>query len=229
MTVKNNNISTKNKHKNSIQKPVNLEQSKTKNMQNCASDETGKNGFIWATIVLSVLLFICVILLCALGFKLIKITKEKHQTLLTEISVEIGENCSSVKAVSLLDNVIAGVDYPQKVTVKSNTLLSGQLLRAKAELIASTGKSFNVVLAPSENWQLASDGYFYFSGVLGSNMEVGFCDKLTLPEDILVANLEGMLHTIVFKIESLSHNLNIAHILWEGAPENWLNQFVEAV
>ena len=102
--------------------------------------------------------------------------------------VKIIDNESSVVAFSMVNNIVSGVEYPQKVTINANNLKKDSRIRAKANVISSDGDIHNVKLVVDANWIIGDDGYYYYKNLVVPADNFELCGRVELPIGFSIEN-----------------------------------------
>ena len=165
----------------------------------------------------------------ALAIYSIIITNENRQLkanigqgLTKNSEIVLGENQSQVAAISIVNNVVSGVNYPQKISINSNYIVSAQVLRAKAQVISSDCEVFDCEIKATNNWIKGGDGYYYYLNVVNSPDTFLLCEEVMLPIGFSIQNKNKNKHVLVVSAETITFNLGIITSVWGEAPKNWL-------
>ncbi len=150
------------------------------------------------------------------------LTKSQVQSLLSDCGINLKENQTQCVGISLLNNTIGGVEYPQQIKLKSGELENSVVVRIKAILINSDGKEYNVELKNSNEYVLGDDNYYYLNNVVNNQTENLLINGFILPNSFSVNNKISNSHIIVVYAETLSYDSGYANKIWENAPSEWL-------
>ncbi len=136
--------------------------------------------------------------------------------------VKIIDNESSVVAFSMVNNIVSGVEYPQKVTINANNLKKDSRIRAKANVISSDGDIHNVKLVVDANWIIGDDGYYYYKNLVVPADNFELCGRVELPIGFSIENQNENKHVLVVTVETLPNNYDVITSVWISAPNSWL-------
>ena len=136
--------------------------------------------------------------------------------------VKIIDNESSVVAFSMVNNIVSGVEYPQKVTINANNLKKDSRIRAKANVISSDGDIHNVKLVVDANWIIGDDGYYYYKNLVVPADNFELCGRVELPIGFSIENQNENKHVLVVTVETLPNNYDVITSVWINAPNSWL-------
>lgn len=217
-------ISDSGQKTNNLNKDDKTENTEEKNKKIVIS-KTTKYGFISALIILAVLLVSSIVINFFQLVEYKKLQEEGVHTLLNVAEINVVENGSNSVGVSLLNDIISSVTYPQLVKMKSGVLNNAQVVRAKAMLINCDGEFYSVELGELNNWVEGADGYKYFNGVIDSSTEFIVSQQITLPEKFSSNNNNHNSHVLIVTIECLDFNNAVASKVWTTAPTEWLLEF----
>ncbi len=136
--------------------------------------------------------------------------------------VKIIDNESSVIAFSMVNNIVSGVEYPQKVAINANNLKKDSRIRAKANVISSDGDIHNVKLVVDANWIIGEDGYYYYKNLVVPAGNFELCGRVELPIGFSIENQSENKHVLVVTVETLPNNYDVITSVWLNAPNSWL-------
>lgn len=139
-----------------------------------------------------------------------------------QAEVKIVENESSVVALSMVNNVISGVEYPQNVAINCNNLKNDVFIRAKANVLSSDGDNYLTKLTVNSNWIVGDDGYYYYKNKVIPADNIELCSRVELPLGFSVENQSKNKHILVVTVETLLDNYNVISNSWINAPSSWL-------
>lgn len=139
-----------------------------------------------------------------------------------QAEVKIVENESSVVALSMVNNVISGVEYPQNVAINCNNLKNDVFIRAKANVLSSDGDNYLAKLTVNSNWIVGDDGYYYYKNKVIPADNIELCSRVELPLGFSVENQSKNKHILVVTVETLLDNYNVISNSWINAPSSWL-------
>lgn len=139
-----------------------------------------------------------------------------------QAEVKIVENESSVVALSMVNNVISGVEYPQNVAINCNNLKNDVFIRAKANVLSSDGDNYLTKLTVNSNWIVGDDGYYYYKNKVIPADNIELCSRVELPLGFSVENQSKNKHILVVTVETLLDNYDIISNSWINAPSSWL-------
>ena len=143
-------------------------------------------------------------------------------TMLKQIDIEINENESESKAITIIKNAIGGVEYFQNVKVVSGELKKSQVIRAKASVVDGDGTTKNLDIICDNNWVKGEDNYYYYQYVVTQSKNIDFCNKIILPIDLNKDTDTSNQHIAIFTIESLDYNAGYAGVLWNTPFSQWI-------
>ncbi len=211
----------KNKVKNNQKIVKKILNKNNKNLNKSLNKTIKQNGFKWAVIVLLLVLILSVIVSAILIFNNQNFVKNNRQTLLVEKEILVTENSSNSTAIILANNIVLGVEYPQKVQLKNDGLINSQVVRVKAEVVCEDNSINRVNLKQNNRWITGEDGYYYLNEPFTAETVVNLCEGIVLPEKG-INKTDDYNGVIIFTVESLTESLNIAKTVWTTYPEGWL-------
>ena len=211
----------KNKVKNNQKIVKKILNKNNKNLGKSLNKIVKQNGFKWAVIVLLLALILSVIVSAILIFNNQNFAKNNKQTLLVEKEILVTENSSNSTAIILANNIVLGVEYPQKVQLKNNGLINSQVVRVKAEVVCEDNSTISVNLKQNNRWLTGEDGYCYLNEPFTAETVVNLCEGIVLPQKV-INKTDGYSGVIIFTVESLTESLNVAKTVWKSYPEGWL-------
>lgn len=180
------------------------------------------NGLIWALCVVGILIAIEAIMLIIYVPRYYKVKSNIGMTILKQIDIEINENQSESKAITIIKNAIGGVEYFQNVQVVSGELKKSQVIRAKASVVDGDGITKNLDIICDNNWVKGEDNYYYYQYVVTQSKNIDFCNKIILPIDLNKDTDTSNQHIAIFTIESLDYNAGYAGVLWNTPFSQWI-------
>lgn len=180
------------------------------------------NGLIWALCTVGILMTIEVIMLIIYAPRYYKVKSNIGMTMLKQIDIEINENQSESKAITIIKNAIGGVEYFQNVKVVSGELKKSQVIRAKASVVDGDGVTKNLDIICDNNWVKGEDNYYYYQYVVTQSKNIDFCNKIILPIDLNKDTETSNQHIAIFTIESLDYNAGYAGVLWNTPFSQWI-------
>lgn len=180
------------------------------------------NGLIWALCTVGILMTIEVIMLIIYVPRYYKVKSNIGMTMLKQIDIEINENQSESKAITIIKNAIGGVEYFQNVKVVSGELKKSQVIRAKASVVDGDGTTKNLDIICDNNWVKGEDNYYYYQYVVTQSKNIDFCNKIILPIDLNKDTDTSNQHIAIFTIESLDYNAGYAGVLWDTPFSQWI-------
>lgn len=182
-----------------------------------------KIGLIWAVCVFLVLTIIGSILSSIFITKYVNVTKNNSQAFLKEINLEVGTNKSSSKAVSLVKNIIEGVEYPQVVKLHIDKVINPLVLRVKADMINGDGNNFPLDIETDDLWYKGDDGYYYYKQLIKEKIDIVLTQSITIPIGIQKDMKSNNKHIMVITSESVDYASNYAQGYWLS-PNIWLTE-----
>ena len=182
-----------------------------------------KIGLIWAVCVFLVLTIIGSILSSIFIKKYVNVTKNNSQTFLKEINLEVGTNKSSSKAVSLVKNIIEGVEYPQVVKLHIDKVINPLVLRVKAYIINGDGNNLPLDIETDDLWYKGDDGYYYYKHLIKEKIDIVLTQSITIPIGIQKDMKSNNKHIMVITSESVDYASNYAQGYWLS-PDIWLTE-----
>lgn len=182
-----------------------------------------KIGLIWAVCVLLVLTIIGSILSSIFITKYVNVTKNNSQTFLKEINLEVGINKSSSKAVSLIKNIIEGVEYPQVVKLHIDKVINPLVLRVKADMINGDGNNLSLDIETNDLWYKGDDGYYYYKQLIKEKIDIILTQLIIIPIGIQKDMKTNNKHILVITSESVDYASNYAQGYWLS-PNAWLTE-----
>lgn len=180
------------------------------------------NGLIWALCVVGILIAIEAIMLIIYVPRYYKVKSNIGMTMLKQIDIEINENQSESKAITIIKNAIGGVEYFQNVKVVSGELKKSQVIRAKASVVDGDGTTKNLDIICDNNWVKGEDNYYYYQYVVTQSKNIDFCNKIILPIDLNKDTDTSNQHIAIFTIESLDYYAGYAGVLWNTPFSQWI-------
>lgn len=227
--VNDDKYTQKNLDNTTIKSDKNNKKSAKDNVDNCDKDLSLNkkykkiiNGLIWALCTVGILMTIEVIMLIIYVPRYYKVKSNIGMTMLKQIDIEINENQSESKAITIIKNAIGGVEYFQNVKVVSGELKKSQVIRAKASVVDGDGTTKNLDIICDNNWVKGEDDYYYFQYVVTQSKNIDFCNKIILPIDLNKDTDTSNQHIAIFTIESLDYNAGYAGVLWNTPFSQWI-------
>ena len=219
----------KNLDTTTIKSDKNNKKSAKDNVDNCDKDLSLNkkhkkiiNGLIWSLCVVGILIAIEAIMLIIYVPRYYKVKSNIGMTMLKQIDIEINENQSESKAITIIKNAIGGVEYFQNVKVVSGELKKSQVIRAKASVVNGDGITKNLDIICDNNWVKGEDNYYYYQYVVTQSKNIDFCNKIILPIDLNKDTDTSNQHIAIFTIESLDYNAGYAGVLWNTPFSQWI-------
>lgn len=219
----------KNLDTTTIKSDKNNKKSAKDNVDNCDKDLSLNkkhkkiiNGLIWSLCVVGILIAIEAIMLIIYVPRYYKVKSNIGMTMLKQIDIEINENQSESKAITIIKNAIGGVEYFQNVKVVSGELKKSQVIRAKASVVNGDGITKNLDIICDNNWLKGEDNYYYYQYVVTQSKNIDFCNKIILPIDLNKDTDTSNQHIAIFTIESLDYNAGYAGVLWNTPFSQWI-------
>ncbi len=227
--VNDDKYTQKNLDNTAIKSDKNNKKSAKDNVDNCDKNLSFNkkykkiiNGLIWALCVVGVLMVIEAIMLIVYVPRYYKVKSNIGMTMLKQIDIEINENKSESKAITIIKNAIGGVEYFQNVKVVSGELKKSQVIRAKASVVDGDGVTKNLEIICDNNWVKGEDNYYYYQYVVTQSKNIDFCNKIILPIDLNKDTDTSNQHIAIFTIESLDYNAGYAGMLWDTPFSQWI-------
>ncbi len=227
--INDDKYTTKNLDTTTIKSDKNNKKSAKDNVDNCDKDLSSNkkykkiiNGLIWALCVVGILIAIEAIMLIIYVPRYYKVKSNIGMTMLKQIDIEINENKSESKAITIIKNAIGGVEYFQNVKVVSGELKKSQVIRAKASVVDGDGITKNLDIICDNNWVKGEDNYYYYQYVVTQSKNIDFCNKIILPIDLNKDTDTSNQHIAIFTIESLDYNAGYAGMLWNTPFSQWI-------
>lgn len=227
--VNDDKYTQKNLDNTTIKSDKNNKKSAKDNVDNCDKDLSSNkkykkiiNGLIWALCVVGILIAIEAIMLIIYVPRYYKVKSNIGMTMLKQIDIEINENESESKAITIIKNAIGGVEYFQNVKVVSGELKKSQVIRAKASVVDGDGTTKNLDIIYDNNWVKGEDNYYYYQYVVTQSKNIDFCNKIILPIDLNKDTDTSNQHIAIFTIESLDYNAGYAGVLWNTPFSQWI-------
>ena len=227
--VNDDKYTQKNLDNTTIKSDKNNKKSAKDNVDNCDKDLSSNkkykkiiNGLIWALCTVGILMTIEVIMLIIYVPRYYKVKSNIGMTMLKQIDIEINENESESKAITIIKNAIGGVEYFQNVKVVSGELKKSQVIRAKASVVDGDGTTKNLDIICDNNWVKGEDNYYYYQYVVTQSKNIDFCNKIILPIDLNKDTDTSNQHIAIFTIESLDYNAGYAGVLWNTPFSQWI-------
>lgn len=227
--VNDDKYTQKNLDNTTIKSDKNNKKSAKDNVDNCDKDLSSNkkykkiiNGLIWALCTVGILMTIEVIMLIIYVPRYYKVKSNIGMTMLKQIDIEINENESESKAITIIKNAIGGVEYFQNVKVVSGELKKSQVIRAKASVVDGDGTTKNLDIICDNNWVKGEDNYYYYQYVVTQSKNIDFCNKIILPIDLNKDTDTSNQHIAIITIESLDYNAGYAGVLWNTPFSQWI-------
>lgn len=227
--INDDKYTTKNLDATTIKSDKNNKKSAKDNVDNCDKDLSSNkkykkiiNGLIWALCAVGILMAIEAIMLIIYVPRYYKVKSNIGMTMLKQIDIEINENQSESKAITIIKNAICGVEYFQNVKVVSGELKKSQVIRAKASVVDGDGTTKNLDIICDNNWVKGEDNYYYYQYVVTQSKNIDFCNKIILPIDLNKDTDTSNQHIAIFTIESLDYNAGYAGVLWNTPFSQWI-------
>lgn len=227
--INDDKYTTKNLDTTTIKSDKNNKKSAKDNVDNCDKNLSLNkkykkiiNGLIWALCVVGILIAIEAIMLIIYVPRYYKVKSNIGMTMLKQIDIEINENQSESKAITIIKNAIGGVEYFQNVKVVSGELKKSQVIRAKASVVDGDGTTKNLDIICDNNWVKGEDNYYYYQYVVTQSKNIDFCNKIILPIDLNKDTDTSNQHIAIFTIESLDYYAGYAGVLWNTPFSQWI-------
>ncbi len=227
--VNDDKYTPKNLDTTTIKSDKNNKKSAKNNVDNCDKDLSLNkkykkiiNGLIWALCVVGILIAIEAIMLIIYVPRYYKVKSNIGMTMLKQIDIEINENKSESKAITIIKNAIGGVEYFQNVKVVSGELKKSQVIRAKASVVDGDGTTKKLDIICDNNWVKGEDNYYYYQYVVTQSKNIDFCNKIILPIDLNKDTDTSNQRIAIFTIESLDYNAGYAGVLWNTPFSQWI-------
>ena len=227
--VNDDKYTQKNLNTTTIKSDKNNKKSAKDNVDNCDKDVSLNkkykkiiNGLIWTLCTVGILMAIEAIMLIVYVPRYYKVKSNISMTMLKQIDIEINENQSESKAITIIKNAIGGVEYFQNVKVVSGELKKSQVIRAKASVVDGDGVTKNLDIICDNNWVRGEDNYYYYQYVITQSKNIDFCNKIILPIDLNKDTDTSNQHIAIFTIESLDYNAGYAGVLWNTPFSQWI-------
>lgn len=227
--VNDDKYTQKNLDNTTIKSDKNNKKSAKDNVDNCDKDLSLNkkykkiiNGLIWSLCIVGILMLIETIVLIIYVPRYYKVKSNIGMTMLKQIDIEINENQSESKAITIIKNAIGGVEYFQNVKVVSGELKKSQVIRAKASVVDGDGTTKNLDIICDNNWVKGEDNYYYYKYVVTQSKNIDFCNKIILPIDLNKDTETSNQHIAIFTIESLDYNAGYAGVLWNTPFSQWI-------
>lgn len=115
--------------------------------------------------------------------------------------IELNSTGTKEYACNFDGAILGGQKIKQNITIK-NTGEKNLFLRAKLTIFTDKNEIPQIELVTANDWIKEDDGYFYYSGNIGSLNSVGFISGIFLPENEQLKSSSN--YIMVFTIESLS-------------------------
>ncbi len=168
-------------------------------------------GFLFAIIVLTILLITSVILGVTGYFSSATYLISNSELKVGDnISVGVRENQTSVLSLTFDGSYLPGETIPQIIQINSEDMNSNLKVRVKAEVF---GSSSNFDFVTTSHFEKAEDGYYYYDETLQGGNKITFCNYITNPEEgDLISNEKYILTIVVETLDS-----DYAETIWKSA------------
>lgn len=175
-------------------------------------------GWIFAVIVLSILLILSLILgTSGYYYSISYLSSDSDLTVGDSFSIGVNPNQASVASFTFDGSFLPGETIPQVIQINAQDLNSDVRVRVKAKIFGVAGDTeFDFVT--SEHFEKAEDGYYYYDDVLHGGNKITFCTYLVLPKDADFVSKEK--YILTFVVETLETKFDDQNI-WENVQQYW--------
>ncbi len=152
-----------------------------------------KKNYIFSIVLLSIFLCVSLVYNFLGGFN--PHAEQKYVSYIGQDTViKMSQIGSSVSTLAIDGTSLPGDNIMQKVDiVLPNVSTQGMTLRARAMLAG-----YEVYLSGYTEWEKREDNYYYFTGEIYQNQNIGLCNSITLPD----ANLDrNTVYFVEFMVE----------------------------
>lgn len=173
-------------------------------------------GWIFAVIVLSILLILSLILgASGYYYSISYLSSDSDLTVGDSFSIGVNPNQASVASFTFDGSFLPGETIPQVIQINAQDLNSDVRVRVKAKIFGVAGDTeFDFVT--SEHFEKAEDGYYYYDDVLHGGNKITFCTYLVLPKDADFVSKEK--YILTFVVETLETKFDDQNI-WKNVQQ----------
>ncbi len=145
-------------------------------------------------------------------------------TLGDPVLIEIQQGGSTVSSLTFPGTALPGTSYTQPISVYSPANTSDAVLRATLTISNPEAAAYDVASVTDAAWNLHTDGYYYYDGILTTEATANFVSSLTVPKELTNADA-NKIFTVVVLVESIQHANGAASEVWTTAPPTWVTNF----
>ncbi|MBP3431498.1 MAG: hypothetical protein J6K39_01410 [Clostridia bacterium] len=166
-------------------------------------------GWIFAVVILSVLLVVSVFLGVTGYFSSIIYLKSNSDLVVGDsVSISVRPNQTSVVSFTFDGGYLSNENIPQLVQINAADLNSELRVRVKATVFG-LDENTDFEFITTSHFEQAEDGYYYFDDVLKGGNKITFCNYLKIPEDNDFSSGEKYILTIVVETLETKYDENI--------------------
>ncbi len=194
-------------------------------MEQKKSTRKAMSGSTMAIIALSVLLAVSVGLGVTLAFFTSNANATGNVTLGDPVTIGLTQGGASVSTLTFDGNALPGTTFDQPIAVTAPANTSDAVIRAKVLLTDNDATTTDITATTSNDWTFnATDGYYYYNGVIKANNSVEFVSKLTVPTSLTNTSANKTL-TVTVQVEAIQHANGAASTVWTDAPSQWVTDY----
>ena len=173
-------------------------------------------GWIFAVIILSILLILSLILgMSGYYYSISYLNSNSDLTVGDSFSIGVNPNQASVASFTFDGAFLPGETIPQVVQINAQDLNSDVRVRVKAKIFGIVSDTeFDFVT--SEHFEKAEDGYYYYDDVLQGGNKITFCTYIVLAKDADFVSREK--YIISFVVETLETKFDDQNI-WKNVQQ----------
>lgn len=176
----------------------------------------GYVGWLFAVIILSVLLIISVVLGLTGYFFSVSYTNSNAELKVGDsVSISVLPNQSNVASFTFDGAFLPNEKVPHTVQINAQDLNADIRVRVKAKIFGVTEETvFDFVT--TQHFEKDPDGYYYYDEILPGGNKITFCTYLVIPED--VDFVSGEKYILSFVVETLESKFDAENI-WKNVQQ----------
>ncbi len=167
-------------------------------------------SWLFAVIVLSVLLVICFYLGISGWFFSNEKEKVTDFQLGNNIEIEVHKNSANSISLNLNGGYLGGEKLKQVVAIKNLDDVGDMdvYVRARAFVYTSKNEYQPLSLMTTSNWVFnENDGYYYFTSAMPAQNKISLCSQIYLDEEYILASSQTYIITFLVETLSVDHTI----------------------
>lgn len=166
-------------------------------------------AWLFAVIILSVALVVCVVLGVTGYFSALTFLHSKSDLVIGEtISIGIEPNQASVASFTFDGSFLPNENLPQTVQINALDLNTDVRVRVKAKIFGQEEEqTFDFIT--TDHFEKAEDGYYYFDDILHGGNKITFCNYIVTPKEATFYSGEKYVLTIIVETLESKYDENI--------------------